>query len=247
MRENAPSEIEEANASEATGATSGDAHAPRKKGLKKKIGIVAGVLCVVMIVAGVGFTVWHEQPGFCNAICHTPMDGYLPTYEATPNEPGIDKWGNEVKNSSAMLAPVHRAMNDTSCLGCHEPTLSEQVSEGMKWLTGDYSTVTTQTGMRVPTEKTLEELTAARGVEPETFCLNSSCHNMTREQLAEATKDLERNPHDSPHSQELCGTCHKAHRASVNYCSKCHADAPLPDGWLNAIESDKLMKGLEAA
>ena len=36
--------------------------------------IVVGVVAVVLVAAGAGFWVWHEQPGFCNAICHDPMD-----------------------------------------------------------------------------------------------------------------------------------------------------------------------------
>lgn len=54
--------------------------------------IVGGVVAVVVVVAAIGAFVWHEQPSFCNAICHTPMDGYLETYEATPGQPATDKW-----------------------------------------------------------------------------------------------------------------------------------------------------------
>ena len=53
--------------------------------------IVGGVVAVVVVVAAIGAFVWHEQPSFCNAICHTPMDGYLETYEATPGQPATDK------------------------------------------------------------------------------------------------------------------------------------------------------------
>ena len=41
---------------------------------RKKRGIVVGVIVAVIVVAGAGFWVWHEQPSFCNAICHSPMD-----------------------------------------------------------------------------------------------------------------------------------------------------------------------------
>ena len=90
----------------AEGAEAGEA-APKKKG--KKWPIVVGVVAVVLIAAGAGFWVWHEQPSFCNAICHTPMDEYLETYEQEPGTTGVDKWGNEVSNTNAMLAVSHKA------------------------------------------------------------------------------------------------------------------------------------------
>ena len=36
--------------------------------------IVGVVVAVVLVCAGGGFYVWHNQPSFCNAICHEPMD-----------------------------------------------------------------------------------------------------------------------------------------------------------------------------
>ena len=47
---------------------------PAAQKKKKKWPIVVGVVVAVLVVAGAGFWVWHEQPSFCNAICHTPMD-----------------------------------------------------------------------------------------------------------------------------------------------------------------------------
>ena len=138
---------------------------PAAQKKKKKWPIVVGVVVAVLVVAGAGFWVWHEQPSFCNAICHTPMDAYLPTYESEINQPGVDKWGNEVSNSNAMLAPLHRAAADNAtCLTCHVPTLSEQIGEGMSWITGSYEVLNTQTGQQVVPEKSLEDLVAARGI-----------------------------------------------------------------------------------
>ena len=65
----------------------------------RKWPIVVGVVVVVLIAAGAGFWVWHEQPSFCAAICHTPMDEYLETYEQEPGTTGVDKWGNEVSKA----------------------------------------------------------------------------------------------------------------------------------------------------
>ena len=41
----------------------------------------AAVVVAVAIIAGAGLWVWHEQPSFCAAICHVPMDPYLETYD----------------------------------------------------------------------------------------------------------------------------------------------------------------------
>ena len=87
---------------------------------------------------------------------------------------------------------------------------------------------------------------AARGIEPDQFCLNESCHNMTRDDLIQATSDLERNPHVPQHGENQCSDCHKAHRASVNACSQCHNDAPIPEGWISAADNTALEKELDS-
>ena len=92
----------------------------------------------------------RESPELLGAICHTPLDLSLATYEAEPGEASIDKWGNEVSDAKAMTASYHR--------------------------------------------------------------------------IAGAT----------------CLDCHKAHRASVNDCSRCHADSKIPEGWLTAAQSKML-------
>lgn len=65
---------------------------------------------------------------------------------------------------------------------------------------------------------------------------------MTREQLIEETSDREFNPHVTQHDNYDCSTCHKAHRASIYYCTKCHAEAAdeLPAGWLTMKDAEKL-------
>lgn len=229
---------ENVSAGEAAGALSA-------KRNKRKLAGIIGVVAAVVVVAGAGFMVWHDQPSFCNAICHTPMDGYLATYEATPGESATDKWGNEVADASSMLAPVH-AQEGITCVQCHVPQMSEQLTEGIGWLTGSYEVVQTTDERFVPEEKTLSDLTAARGIASEAFCLNSGCHTnddgfaMTRDDLIEKTSYMERNPHVEQHGEVDCNECHKAHRASTVYCSKCHSDATIPDGWVSYKEAEAL-------
>ncbi len=224
-------------ATEATvseGSTTKEA-APKKKG--KKWPIVVGVVAVVLIAAGAGFWVWHEQPSFCNAICHTPMDPYNATYDQEPNTQGIDKWGNEVANTSSMLCVSHKVSTEeggagATCMSCHVPTLSEQMSEGINWVTGNY--------IYPLEERDTDMLTEARGVEGDSFCLNESCHNLTRDDLVKATSGMEFNPHVAQHGEQACSACHKAHRASVMYCTQCHSEAEVPEGWLSVAEANKL-------
>ncbi len=225
--------------------------APTANKGRKKTPIIVGVIAVVVVVAGAGFYVWHEQPSFCNAICHTPMDPILHTYEAQPGQASTDKWGNTVEDASGMLASVHRVAGEESgtsivCVSCHVPSIGEQVSEGAQWLTGSFGTVSNATYGSVVEEKGLTQLVAARGVSEQEFCLKSGCHVtdsgsvMTRDDLVAATSQYTRNPHLQVHGETQCSDCHKAHRASVNMCSECHADAPIPEGWITKEQEAQL-------
>jgi hypothetical protein len=225
------------------GASEGKEVSPKRK--NRRLPIIVGTVVVVLAIAGAGFWVWHEQPSFCGAICHTPMDSYLTTYNQEAGTEGVDKWGNTVENTDSMLAVVHKSQGLT-CLSCHTPVISEQITEGLGWISGNYSVVQTETQQFVPTERNLTQLTAASGVASEQFCLKSGCHTnsdgsvMTRDDLVEKTSDMKRNPHSQPHGEVACTECHKAHRASTVYCSKCHTDADIPDGWISYSESEKL-------
>lgn len=88
--------------------------APSKK--RRRWPVVAGVVAVALVAAGAGFWVWHETPGFCNAICHSPMDPYVESYES----------GDE-----SLMVTAH-AQEGYACLDCHEPKIDEQVAEGVK-------------------------------------------------------------------------------------------------------------------
>lgn len=201
---------------------------------RKRRSIVAGVVVAVVVAAAAGLIVWHEQPSFCAAICHDPMDPYLPTYEATPGESGADKWGNEVADSSSMLAAVHGQVGKT-CMDCHVPQLGEQMTEGMEWVSGNYDSPLG--------ERTVTQLAEARGLEnSDEFCMNDTCHTFSREDLQKKTEWMGVvNPHSDRHGEQKCSTCHKAHRASVMYCTECHTDAVVPDGWLTYQESQDLV------
>lgn len=211
----------------------------------KKTGIIAGVVAAVIVVAGAGFWVWHETPSFCGSICHTPMDPYLATYEAEPAEGATDKYGNTI-DGSTMLAAVHRVDGEATCLDCHKPTLSQQIGEGLSWVSGSHEAVANETYGAVITERSTSQLTAALGKNYDDFRLNDACHELLdREGLAKMTSYMDKNFHDqtnSPHGEIAeCGDCHKAHTQSVVMCTQCHASMEVPEGWLTYRETDQLI------
>lgn len=225
---------------------------PRAKAKHNKIVAVVAVV-VVVAVAAVGFNAWHATPEFCGAICHTPMDAYVFTY----TEGNTDKYGNALDESQAkgMMAYMHKTVANESgntaaaCLDCHEPTIGEQVTEGIHWVTGDFEVAgENANGDVILYSRTYDQLTEARGSNAEGLCLNSRCHVnadgsvMQRSDLEEATAELSatRNPHWAQHGAVDCGTCHKGHSQSLNYCSQCHEDAPIPEGWLSYYEAEQL-------
>lgn len=221
---------------------------PRRRNKRKLIATV-GVVAAVLIVAGAGFMVWHEQPSFCGAICHTPMDPYYENYSQEQGVEGTDKYGNEVSNTNAMMAVLHKsndttAMSEIRCLDCHEPTIAEQANEGIHWVTGGYEFPLN--------EQTVGHMAEWRGLEGSQFCANENCHSyllgsdgtVDYNKLEQATMDMEFNPHDQYHSNQMeCSTCHKGHRASVMACTACHEheNEPVPDGWVTAQEGDEIL------
>lgn len=156
---------------------------PRKKMNKKKVGIICGVVAAVLIVAGIGFSQWHQQPSFCAAICHSPMDKY---YESYMEGDG--------------MARIHKEANVT-CLDCHEANLSTQISEGAKWVTGNYTDPLRK--MDYDSEQ----------------CL--TCH-ISEEFQAAKTDLIEKNPHADAHQSIPCTDCHSSHKDQTDYCSSCH-------------------------
>jgi len=190
------------------------------------------IIAVVLIIGGAGFWVWHNTPEFCDAICHNPQDPYNPTYYAEPGESATDKWGNKVEDASSMLSATHREYGNLVCIDCHIPTMAEQVTEGLRWVAGSY--------YNPLSERSLENLVAYRNITGEEFCLNESCHNLTKSDLKEATAVYERNPHEFHHTEYTCDSCHKSHRASIMVCTECHSDAETPESWLTVEEARNL-------
>ena len=93
---------------------------------KKKKRILLIVLAAVVVVIGalsVGGLLWHNDPSFCNAICHSPMDPYVQGFYS---------------GDQSLLVSAHME-NGEACLTCHEPTLGEQIDELGVWLKDNFS------------------------------------------------------------------------------------------------------------
>ena len=179
--------------------------ASTKRKPKKKL-VVLGVVAVILVAAGAGFWVWHEQPSFCATMCHDTMGSYLDTYE----------------NSDYLVA--RHADQNLSCLDCHVPTLSEQVAELQVQLSGDY---------RVPLAKmeTDDEFCLRDGchtceeIEQHTVTTNDGTTVSPHTTTIKADAMQMQNPHGAGGTAPECSTCHTSHRASqeIQYCyDSCH-------------------------
>lgn len=192
---------EDASAVEASGVES-----PREPRAKRRWPIVVGCVTLVLALAGAGLFAWHQTPGFCNAVCHVPMDNYVQGY---------------FEDESLCANAHYRA--GTSCLDCHEPKLEEQVAEGLAWVRGDF---------RVDENGDI----ATVGVTAdEKMCTQGGCHDMKDVIAATADWGGEAgvNPHESHQGAPIdCSNCHGVHKASNMYCNACH-DYLTPEGWTN--------------
>jgi hypothetical protein len=181
-----------------------------KKSHKKAI-IILVVIAIILVAGGIGFEIWHSQPTFCNAVCHTPMDYYVNGYESS--------------DTTAHLSAAHREAGVT-CLQCHTATINDQVTEGMAWISGSYSV--DSSGALTDTLVTANS----------SFCLRDGCHDWNT--IVAATDGVltngnsTANPHSnhqiSSASSAKCSNCHSVHGTSTLWCNSCHSWS-VPDGW----------------
>lgn len=122
--------------------------------------------------------------------------------------------------SSPFPARIH-AQAGMACRDCHEVTMIAAIRQIVDNVTGHYSVPLKEPKVRVDA------------------CFR--CHT-SYAKLAELTKDLRgpdgfplgRNPHDSHWGALECGTCHKMHRASRDWCSECHGLPRTGPAWNQA-------------
>jgi hypothetical protein len=201
----------------------------RSKGKRNKALATLAIIIVVLIGgSGAAYATTHEDPHFCNFLCHTPMDPYVESYDnnASIVAAEVEATGAD---GAQLSVTVHKDSEEQeiNCLSCHVADLGEQINEGIHWVTGDY-TVPLEGITLVDSENPKEG--EVSGTE---FCLREGCHEVTtRDQLAESTSDLVRNPHSSHLTAEDCSSCHQTHEQSVMLCAQCHNDVEIPEGWI---------------
>lgn len=180
-----------------------------KKGKQPKVLAATGVVIAVLAALGATGFVWHEQPSFCSAVCHTPMDAYVEGF---------------LSDDITLLADDH-ASTDLACLDCHVPTMAQQIEEAQTWISKDF-VFYEETGLLYPRKTGTAQ-----------YCTQPGCHS-NNEELIVATESYEEfNPHGPSHNGKLeCFTCHNMHRQSVFYCATCHEELIVPEGWTTDTE-----------
>jgi hypothetical protein len=174
----------------------------KKKRRSRKLLVISGVIVAVIVVTGVGGWIWHEQPSFCSAFCHSPMDSYVEGFYS---------------GDSNLLAVVHADAQE-ECLDCHEPTVQQQIQEFATWTTGDFKDPLpmTKTGTKEFCLRSgcHDDFEAAK-VATENY--NGTARNPHDSHYGDALE---------------CYTCHRVHRESTLYCNQCHPDMSIPVGWV---------------
>ena len=230
-------------------AAKGEGREPAPKKSKKKWAIV-GIVVVVLVAVGAGMMVWHESPSFCSTMCHIEST-YVDNYMQEQGKSGVDKYGNEVSNTNAMMAVLHRSTKATAkpeivCVDCHVPNMMELAHDGMNYVSGNYP---------MPrNERSASALQTWDGKSAESFCANQTCHvyllgddgQLSYDKLADSTSSRAFNPHERHHEALSleCTDCHKGHRASTVVCTACHEheSVELPAGWVTYGESQRLLQ-----
>lgn len=187
------------------------AGAKASKRARRKWPIAVGVVAAVLVAAGAGFWAWHEQPSFCNAVCHEPMDAYVEGY----------------CNDASQMAYTHQ-MAGATCLQCHEPKIDEQIGEALVWVRGDFT---------MGEDGKLSTVGVRSDVK---MCAGAGCHDFDEVAAATEDWGGKAgvNPHDSHQGYALdCSSCHTAHGQSYMYCNTCH-DYEVPDGWAVPVKSE---------
>ena len=212
----------------------GEKPAKKKKSLGFKILIVVAIVVVVLAGGGgAAYGLFHNTPGFCNLVCHTPMDPYVESYvNGTSINPA------QADSGALLGVTVHKNSDqDIRCLTCHTDGIDAQIQEGIAWVSGNYE---------LPLELTLaaqvkEGSDAKDGV---AFCLVEGCHEgiSSLADLKKSTAGMKRDPHTNHNGNQACGNCHQMHEQSYMMCTQCHADAEVPEGWMTAKDQQAQKK-----
>lgn len=160
------------------------------------------VFCLLLVCVAAGGTLWLQQQ--------------IQTQSYCANCHVMARYYSSWKSS---VFPAHtHAQNGLVCQDCHEVTLRSAVWDIFSNVTHSY---------QLPLKEQKVQAEA---------CFR--CH-ASYAQLAEMTNNLKgpdgfalgRNPHNSHWGQLECGTCHKMHRVSRDWCSECHGLKRTGPAW----------------
>ncbi|SDF18496.1 cytochrome c3 family protein [Sporomusa acidovorans] len=164
--------------------------------MQKKVIYV--IILLVLIAAGgmIAMAKASDKPEFCTS-CHNMQSYY-------------DSW-----HDGNLLAKKH-ADAGVNCHDCHQPSLTQQMDEGLKYVTDNFDDP-------MPKRQFSNE-----------FC--TKCHNMedVKAKTLFDDKNGKVNPHDAHVGQQNCYECHSMHRESKLSCTECHTPQwlnKLPDYW----------------
>ena len=133
------------------------------------------------------------------------------SYCASCHEEHYTTWA--APESEYSLAHQHAEMG-VSCQSCHQRTVGESVMEVVDYATGNYYYPFPET------ELPMDNCFACHGSYAEIIPLTDPL--ITGEA---------RNPHDGHWGELECGTCHKMHSDSIDYCASCHSSVTDSPGW----------------
>jgi hypothetical protein len=154
-----------------------------------KVSIYANIaVLAILVVAAAGGYLYYQSntnPKMCDT-CHL-MDSHVQSYLTSTN-----------------LDHVHDQAG-VQCKDCHDYPVSAEISSGIKFITGNY---TTDSAGNLPRRKF-----------DDAMCLK--CH-ISYQHVAQLTDFLTRNPHDSHNGEMPCNTCHISHGQQIDFCSQCH-------------------------
>ena len=212
-----------------------------KKQTKKKKGVGFKILIVVVVVivviaggGGIAYGVFHSNPKFCNFICHTPMDPYVESFLENKSINPMQA------DNTAPLSVTNHKNSDKKlvCLDCHQDGLDAQIREGLAWISGNYEL---PLDLRIIYKQPKEDSTDRSGLD---FCLRPECHEgvASYDDLKKITADMERNPHNNHNGNQNCFVCHQTHEQSVMFCTQCHSDSDVPEGWLTYKQAEDQKK-----
>lgn len=203
-------EVREAQPQETQLQEQGGSETPKAKKRPRKTLIIVGAFALAVAAVGVGGIIWHNSPGFCGTICHTPMSSYVEGF--TSGDP-------------TLLVTTH-VREGQECLDCHKATLGEQIAEAQVWVAGDFATPLEPSG--IGTRDFCLECHDLKEIMEAT----DDYAGLYARGISVGFQGLARglNPHRSHMEHLQCGDCHQMHQSSVMQCNECHY-LPLPEGW----------------